>query len=233
MAVAAGPGGPDSAWEHRGSVVALGTARSPPTARDLTGSGPGMMCRPAGTANGAPAGAPFPDTSGPGYQACTSSCRAGHRAAAPPWGAGRRSLCLPRHASRGWSRVGSRFAVSGRESVTPFYDGSAGKHSPQRDRFVISIGPAAHIAREGRHPDVSTDRLAAPDGAARAVPFSPARRPAGLVSPRGGRLTPGGGPPASRNRCSGSGAAGGPPPKRSSALWQLKQCEEFSPAPST
>src|SRR6266851_9786919 len=46
-------------------------------------------------ANGAPCGAPPPVTASPGYQACTFVCRVG------------RLSCLARHASRGWSRVGT------------------------------------------------------------------------------------------------------------------------------
>src|SRR6185437_6892947 len=63
-------------------------------------------------------GAPPPATSSPGYQACTFLCRAGPPSALLP--------SLPaRHASRGWSRVGTRLPCPDLLSVRPFYDGSA------------------------------------------------------------------------------------------------------------
>lgn len=221
MAVAAGPGGPDSAWERRGlgAIMALGTAG--PTARDLTGLGNGMTGRPAGTANGAPAGAPFPDTSGPRYQACTSSCRAGHRAAAPPLGAGRLLPCLPRPASRGWSRVGSRFAVSGRESVTPFYDGSAVEHSPRRHQFVISIDSPAHIARGGRvAPPLGAPGAATGSGAPLAGKVGQQLSPAGRSLSR--RPADGSGPSHARARAeiADRRPTGGKPPGHGRRSWR-------------
>jgi hypothetical protein len=60
------------------------------------------------------------------------------------------SARLPRLVARGFPA-----AVSGRESVTPFYDGSAAEHSPGRHQFVISIGSPAHMPATGSHPEAA------------------------------------------------------------------------------
>ena len=47
---------------------------------------------------------------------------------------------LPRHASRGWSRVGTQLPCPDvLRSVTPFYDVLACLETPLRNQFVISI----------------------------------------------------------------------------------------------
>jgi hypothetical protein len=49
------------------------------------------------------------------------------------------TIRLPRHASRGWSRVGTWLPCTDRWSVIPFYWAAAALKRPERDRFVISI----------------------------------------------------------------------------------------------
>jgi hypothetical protein len=52
---------------------------------------------------------------------------------------------LPRHASRGWSRVGTRLPCPDRSPVALFYWCSAWLESLRRDRFVISMSRAARM----------------------------------------------------------------------------------------
>ena len=59
------------------------------------------------------------------------------------------TIRLPRHASRGWSRVGTWLPCTDRWSVIPFYWAVAALKRPQRDRFVISIDHVRSMQPEG------------------------------------------------------------------------------------
>jgi hypothetical protein len=85
---------------------------------------PGFDLGGGGNANGAPVwGAVSQRHVRPGYQACTFSAVVGGRGYCP--------VRLPRHASRGWSRVGTRLPCTDScPSVLPFYWPAAALKSP-------------------------------------------------------------------------------------------------------
>jgi hypothetical protein len=109
-------------------VTAYGPARP---AKSGDGELPGVGARPGkrdGKANGVPGAGRRRQYVTPGYQACTSIRLSGTSPA--------------RRASRGWSRVGTRWAYSDTRSVEPFYVGFAGLGRPGSKTFT-GAGPEA------------------------------------------------------------------------------------------
>src|ERR1700689_5373775 len=98
------------------------------------------------TANGAPIGAPSQLHVRPGYHACNISAGLvvpGLRLFSSATLYGR--IPLPRHASRGWSRVGAWLPCPDQRSVTPFYWVSSSLERPERVRFVMSMDTTRYI----------------------------------------------------------------------------------------
>lgn len=82
----------------------------------------------------------------PGYHACTFIRLSGTSPA--------------RHASRGWSRVGTRWPYADPRSAVPFYDGSPQLGTPETGTFTRSRGYALAETRSVAQPLRSGEKLA-------------------------------------------------------------------------